>query len=369
MNLRPYQQRAVAFLQGKQRAFVVAPAGSGKTIIAAAAIKAAMQPGSGSDITEHARIVWLANTLEQVEQAKAAAEKFGVRIEAHCVAAQPDCSLAHLVIVDEAHHMPAATWTATIGSARCAVWGFSATPWSTSERDDKLRSYFKDFIVIPRDEVLEHGAITKGIVYVHDIDAPGAFDPQIDTWTEQESIRRCRRFPFIAPEEHERRARWQATAESVRNNAERNRVIVHMANGSDDPSLILVSTIDHGAELATSIWDCALVHAKLARKHRQKLINDFREGALHCLIATSLADEGLDVPRASVLILAAGGRSAAKLEQRAGRVMRPHEGKEFGTVHDFADRGAKLAHSQFLARARTYKKLGYTIINANQNPA
>ena len=39
MNLRPYQTRAVDFCVSRTRAFVVAPAGSGKTIIAAAALK------------------------------------------------------------------------------------------------------------------------------------------------------------------------------------------------------------------------------------------------------------------------------------------------------------------------------------------
>jgi hypothetical protein len=30
-------------------------------------------------------------------------------------------------------------------------------------------------------------------------------------------------------------------------------------------------------------------------------------------------------------------------------------------VHDFSDRGAGLAANQFKARARTYRKLGYSI--------
>ena len=45
MNLRPYQTRAVNFCIGRSRAFVIAPAGSGKTIIAAAALKQADMPG------------------------------------------------------------------------------------------------------------------------------------------------------------------------------------------------------------------------------------------------------------------------------------------------------------------------------------
>jgi superfamily II DNA or RNA helicase len=136
---------------------------------------------------------------------------------------------------------------------------------------------------------------------------------------------------------------------------------VDLANSAADPVLILVSTIEHGEALKLDIFDSEICHAGLPKKTRAQIISDYREGKIHCLIATSLADEGLDVPRATVLILAAGGRSAAKLEQRAGRVMRPHEDKEFGVIHDFADRAARLAHAQHTARLRTYKRLGYEI--------
>ena len=134
MNLRPYQTRAVDFCVQRTRAFVVAPAGSGKTIIAAAALKQSNCRG---------RIVWLANTREQVQQALDAAERFGVKIEAHCVAAQPDCTTAHVIIVDECHHLPAATWLQIVTDSRAVVWGFSATPFGEdAERNATLRNYF-----------------------------------------------------------------------------------------------------------------------------------------------------------------------------------------------------------------------------------
>ena len=354
MNLRPYQEKAVAFLQDKARAFVVAPAGSGKTIIAAAAAAQRFPFG---------RIIWLANTREQVQQAEAAAAAFGIEISAHCVAAQVDCTDADLVIVDEAHHMPATTWTATVARAKGVVWGFSATPWAGDlERDQALKTFFQNFHVVPRDEVMAGGSITEGRVVIHDIDRAGEFDSWIDEQTAIETERRCRRFPFMDPAEHERRARWQATAEAVRLNERRNGRISALLDSEPGSVLVLVSTVEHGEELAKGVWTpSTVVHSKLGKKKRADAIAAFRDGSLRVMIATSLADEGLDVPRASVLILAAGGRSAAKLEQRAGRVMRPHEGKEFGVVHDFADRGAGLAHSQYWARFRTYKKLGYSV--------
>lgn len=365
MKLRPYQTTAVEFLLPRLRGFIVAPAGSGKTIMAA---NAAARTAQAFD-----RVVWLANTREQCEQARAACLRCRwpdpITIDVHCVAARPDVTGASIIIIDEAHHTPAKTWWGTIAGADCIIWGFSATPWTGDwERDGVLKAVFGEdgFHVVPRKEVMDGGSITRGIVVVHDLDQEAEFDECIAMLTAEEVVARMKRHPYIPRDEHERRARWQFTAETIRANGTRNARIAALANGTAASVLVLVSTIEHGQALAAEIPDSLLVHAKLGKKKRTAAIEGFRGGSLRCMIATSLADEGLDVPRASVLVLAAGGRSAGKLEQRAGRVMRPHEGKEFGTVHDFADRGAGLAHNQFKARARTYKRLGYTIKNAGE---
>src|SRR5688500_14747664 len=104
--LRPYQDRAVSFLLPRKRAFVVSCAGSGKTIIAAAAAAKATQIFD--------RVAWLANTKEQCEQARGACALMdwpaGVSLDVRCVAGRPDVSGADIVIVDECHHLPAQTW-------------------------------------------------------------------------------------------------------------------------------------------------------------------------------------------------------------------------------------------------------------------
>ena len=60
-ELRPYQSAAVEWITPRQRGMVVAPAGSGKTIIAAHAAARVLRPGQ--------RALWVANTREQVDQA------------------------------------------------------------------------------------------------------------------------------------------------------------------------------------------------------------------------------------------------------------------------------------------------------------
>lgn len=361
MRLRDYQSESVAFLVPRKRAFIVAPAGSGKTVIGAHAMSRVAWRGC--------KVGWLANTREQVEQAIAAISRTegpeDVDFLVACAAAQPDLSDRDIVVIDEAHHMPAETWAATIGRVRpdAYLWGLSATPWhEDDERNQKVRDAFKDFFTIGRERVVASGHLMEGKVYVHDLDYPGQYDREIESRTMFEVTRRCRAFPRIPRFEHERRAKWQITQEFVQQNENRNAAAVAIANQearAGESVLLLVYSIEHGEALAARIEGAVVVHSKLSKKKRAQAIEDFRAGRLRVLVATSLADEGLDVPRASRLVLVAGGRSAGKLEQRAGRVLRPHDGKNGGVIHDFLDAGAAFAHAQAKARFRIYDKLGY----------
>lgn len=341
---------------------IVAPAGSGKTIIAAQAV--ARRAWSGC------RVTWLANTKEQVEQGIVAIEKTGgpegVEFEVCCVASEPDCSKTDILVVDECHHAPAESWSRTIGVALesgAVVWGFTATPWNNPERDAMVTAAFVEFHKIERQRVEDSGHLAPGKVYMHDLDTPGQFDGEIDRLVAAEMIRRSRRFPMIQRFEHERRARWQITQEYIQANENRNSAIVSLCTSEAAAGasvLCLVFSIEHGEKLAARIPGALLCHSKLPARARRERIQGFRDGTIPVLTSTSLADEGLDVPRASRLVLASGGRSAGKLEQRAGRVLRPFEGKVVGTVHDFLDQGACFALAQARARFRVYERLGYS---------
>lgn len=425
MILRDYQQESVDFLLPRRRGFVQAPAGSGKTIIAATAVARRAWTGC--------KVIWLANTREQVEQGISAIQRTdgpqGVEFDVCCVAAQPDTSRADIIVVDECHRSPAKSWMALIERAKpeAIIWGFSATPFDPTkpERDQYIRDTFVDFITIDRARVEASGHLEKGKVYVHDLDEPGQFDPEIDARTDFEVGIRMKKFPVlrdlkaywqlttqlkqssaalaaikghawlanaaqgfvddtkepeavqkllkrirqlsdertkVVREEHARRVRWQFTQDHLQAHAGRNSAAIGLARqemSAGQSVLILVHAIEHGEALEQQIQGSKLVHSKIGAKTRKQAISDFRDGTLRCMIATSLADEGLDVPRASRLILLSGGRSAGKLEQRAGRVLRPAPGKSGGIIHDFLDTGAKFAHAQAKARIRTYVKLGY----------
>ncbi len=358
MNLRPYQQEAVDYVLPRRRAMVVAPAGSGKTIIGAAAVAAKNPHG----------FAWTANTMEQVQQAESAllaAGRTGGLV--CCMMARPDLSDCDLVVVDECHHAPAAVWDAVIHSARpeATIWGLTATPFGDDEeRNQQVKELFQDFAIIGLDEVKAGGHLVDGVVKLVDLDRFGEYDADLKPKVEAEVRRRCARFRFVPEHEHRKRATWQITSEHLQENLKRNAAAVNIAKAEleqGETVLILVGSIEHGERLAEQIPGAVVLNSKLPAKVRRQRIEDLRSGKIRCAVATSLADEGMDIPAISVCMLVAPGRSATKTIQRTGRAMRPHKGKTTGVVYDFVDRGLVYAHAQHKARMRTYRELGYTI--------
>ena len=378
MELRPYQTEAVDFLLAGDTGFVVAPAGSGKTIIAAAALGRLFLAQGGTG-----RALWLANTREQVQQAETALLQIGGpplwdRVSVQCVAGSDTRGLRpSVVIVDEAHHVPARTWSeAVVPITRdgTRLWGFSATPWAEREpeRDDILKSMFGRFHYVSRDVLVEDGHVLRAVVTMHDVPISPDYPKRLLALTDEFFQATLRKYPYFKRipakmEEAERRAGWRATQELLLQETTRNSAIVALATtcARNTATLVLVPTVAYGSELASWIsargWMATLVHSKLSKKTRAEALQHFAGGYLPVLVATSLADEGLDVPRAGAVILALGGRSSGKLEQRVGRVLRPFPGKTYGEVHDFLDKGAPLAYYQAVRRFRTYQELGYSV--------
>src|SRR4051812_49147865 len=101
ITLLDYQEEAKTFLARRKRALVQAPAGSGKTIIAAAALEQVLLR---TPRTFKVRVGWMANTIDQCSQARDAIAKFpklAAAIEAtiECPAGMPDNAVFDVLIV------------------------------------------------------------------------------------------------------------------------------------------------------------------------------------------------------------------------------------------------------------------------------
>jgi len=91
---------------------------------------------------------------------------------------------------------------------------------------------------------------------------------------------------------------------------------------------------------------------RLSKRKHEQVMQQARSGRLRVIVATQVADEGLDLPELDRLFLATPCRSTAKVQQRIGRVMRPAEGKQDAVVYDFVDSQVGMLASQ--AKSRCY---------------
>lgn len=156
------------------------------------------------------------------------------------------------------------------------------------------------------------------------------------------------------PWEQDSRSYDQIYKEEIVENEGRNRLILKYASDFmelDIPSLILVTQIKHGNTIKKLIKEeyhpIDFLSGRDLSIVRNETIQQMRDGTRLSLIASTIADEGLDIKRLAGLIMAGGGKSSTRALQRVGRVLRPFEGKTHALIIDFDDEALYLrSHSQ-----------------------
>ena len=121
--------------------------------------------------------------------------------------------------------------------------------------------------------------------------------------------------------------------------------------------LILVSHIDHGQKLFDDIQLLNLYNPspKLIFMHGLSKDRDQDMGVYDIIIATSIYDEGMDLPALDVLILGSAGSSLIKLTQRIGRVLRLKPDGRSARIYDFIDT-PKYIRRHYLVRRNILEK-------------
>lgn len=372
MKLDPHQHAPVEFLSKRRRALLQSPAASGKTVIAAAAIAKVLE---SKFRLKRVKIGWMANTKEQCDQARAAVVMFPVikqkaDVRVHCAAANQDYSDCDLLVVDETHHGVAPEWARQIETCQGARWGMTATPDFEGEDAEwkaarLIELFGPERFVVERADIAHR--ITKARVVMLDPKWTDGLAELIDAETEKLYHKRLRGWGGD-PQKLRAMVWWQKCVEhGIVDNFERTATAIMVANSHchrGDTVLMLVNQVEHAKYVASRVHNGPAIacYSGMGAKARRHTLYDFKHGKLPCIVATSLADEGLDVPRANVLVLVSGGRSKAKAEQRTGRVLRAFAGKEQGLIYDFADTPHKLMAKHAQARLAVYRGLGYEIV-------
>jgi superfamily II DNA or RNA helicase len=164
----------------------------------------------------------------------------------------------------------------------------------------------------------------------------------------------------IREDELKRMCAWESIVDiGICQNRERNKYAINYAvEHLDMQTLILIPRITLGEDYEHQIPNSRLVHSKIGKKDRRSYMEEFKAGNLRTMIATSLADEGLDLPNVELLIMVSGGRSSQKTIQRASRALRKTETKNCATIVDFSDKFHPIGAFHAKKRMTCYRELG-----------
>ena len=148
------------------------------------------------------------------------------------------------------------------------------------------------------------------------------------------------------------RSSWQtAYRDLVVQSVDRNRAIYHWTRQREAEglrTLVLVRSVAHG-RLLEKMLKRPFIYGADDEAARQKVVTEFKRNNRSTMIASTIFDQGIDIPEIDALVIAGGGKSPVSTIQRIGRGMRPKVGKpNVLYVLDFADYGNKylLKHTK-----------------------
>lgn len=244
------------------------------------------------------------------------------------------------VLIDEAHRAPTTGYVDLL--SRCTAryrWGLTATP----DRADGL-GFLLSWHVGPE----LYRRTPRDLAAAGYLRLPCAMLVR-SGWTAGESVR-----------DKTGRLEWHKTVAAFSTDPTRDATICDLAVAcveSGRTTLVLVHRVDHAGRIAFALRKRGItaeaVTGATDRNHRKRRMNDARRGRVDCLVATQLADEGLDIPNLAALVMAAPQRAEGRALQRLGRLTRPGGDKLAPIAFDLVDGG--LEH-QARARAAAYAR-------------
>jgi superfamily II DNA or RNA helicase len=354
MNLRDYQKNAVEWAKTSD-GLIIAPAGSGKTWIAASIIKHYHQ------LHPDWSFGWTAPTVETCQQGRVSLRVAGIPdgiVDVRCPHESVDFSKKQLLIVDEAKRSAAKVLRGIIESCNGLRYGFDATPWGDDpDRNAITRTLFRN-----RTYEIKRSDIGDSLADAYlqlsdatDLNLKQKIDDNIDRLFQAR-----RRYMRISDDELKRMCAWESLVDIgiCQNDARNQYAIDYAIEHLDMQTLILIPRITLGEEYEAAIPRSLLVHSKIGKKQRKAAMEEFKVGNLRTMIATSLADEGLDLPNVELLIMVSGGRSSQKTIQRASRALRKTDSKNCATILDFSDKFHPIGAYHAKKRMECYRQLG-----------
>jgi superfamily II DNA or RNA helicase len=362
---RPYQRVAVdAWLRADGRGVVVLPTGAGKTVVAFDAIARMSVRTLVVVPTIELLRQWRSELTERLGLEEGSVGCVGggertvgpITVITYDSAAMPRRKLEGfgLLVFDEAHHLPANSYRAIVAKAR-APWrlGLSATLERADERHLDLAMLIGLVVYERAAEDLaaeKHiAAFTERRVYV-DLtpEEEMRYEGLMAEWKYYLATRRAqlgggpgmfaqliRRSGYDPEARRALRAHHEARLLAMNATAKTGTIEQLLRRHSGEKVIIFSEYVEMVDRISRTLLLPAITY-RTPPAERRAILAGFRSGELTKLVTGRVLNEGVDVPDASVAIVASGSASMREYVQRLGRVLRPKP--EAATLYELISR-------------------------------
>ena len=383
-GLRPWQQSALdAWIRNNRRGIVEAVTGSGKTMLAIAAV--------ADQLTLGGRVAVVVPTIELQTQWKRELEKFFPEIEVALMGNGHTGSLADhkiliailksasvrqlglaeeasgLLVADECHRFGSDVYQLALEEGFEARLGLSATrERSDGAHETVLEPYFGPVVYsLGYKDAIAAGCVAHIRVALIGVNLSASERDEYDVLSEQISAltgELINKFGAPAPNPYMNFISVVSSMSkngTMREGIAANRYLsavskrrsllcetgakldvldlliesIHNSKGT----LIFTETITGATEAMNRLRlngvNATVMHSELSASERRNVFESFSNGTVEAIVAPRLLDEGIDVPEADFAVILASSRTQRQMIQRMGRIIRP---KSDGRVARFA---------------------------------
>ena len=357
VTLKDYQRRGLGSMVMKGSGVLIAPCGGGKTVTGIGILTTLKQPTLILVHTNDLLTQWRSELVSKAQLpfppgqwggGKKDLQDVTVATIQTLVRAKPE-ELRQLlgkfgcVILDEAHHCPADTFMGVMNMSPSKYrFGLTATP----ERKDGLEELMYRVIGPVRAEITDSDLVAEGRSQPCDV-----IESHTSFYTR-----------YAADE-------WTKLMNELVKDGDRNRMIVRnivedWQNGQFP--LVLSDRVGHCRDIIKMLkqhgMNAQLLVGEVPRKHRESIVEHAKNGLVDAIVATKVADEGLDIPNLSSIHLVSPTANKAKTQQRIGRIRRPMPGKR-SLVFDYIDSQVPSLARMAKQRRAMYKRWGFSFVS------
>lgn len=344
LGLRPYQNDAVAgvresYIKGKKAPLLVAPTGSGKTVIFSYIAATTSARGKRVLILVH-RVELLRQTSAKLNEAGVdhglISPKFTPKFHAAVQVASVQTLIKRLdkiqppdlIIIDEAHHAIAGSWRTVVNHfPNARVLGVTATPCRGDGTGLGIEcgGVFDDLVMGPQIyDLIDMGFLVKPIIYApkekldlsHIRTVRGDYDiKQVSDLVDKPTI----------------------TGDAVKH---------YMRICPGAPAVVFCVSVAHAQHVAEEFRKAGFraYHAdgSLEDDIRARILNGLGNGTVDVVTSCDLISEGTDIPAIGCAILLRPTQSLGLYIQQVGRALRTANGKSHAYILDHV--GNVLTH-------------------------